>query len=68
MAKALMGHLAGPDPRAAYEINALRRRIADLEDQVDSLRTALVAAQAQIDVTAGLDDELRALGRAEVVR
>jgi uncharacterized small protein (DUF1192 family) len=62
MAKALMGHLAGPDPRAAYEITALRRRIAELEDQVERLSVALAASELPADVTVGLDDELRALG------
>ena len=35
MAKALLGHLGGPDPLVAAELTALRRRITALEDEVD---------------------------------
>ena len=64
MAKALHGHLVGPDPRAALEINALRRRIAELQDQVERLSTELAAAQHAAPLAVDLDDELRALGGA----
>jgi hypothetical protein len=38
MAKALLGHLGGPDPLVAAELTALRRRITALEDEVSRLR------------------------------
>ena len=48
MAKALVGHIGGYDPRLAREALVLRRRVADLEaeivrlqDRNDSLTTAL---------------------------
>ncbi len=37
MAKALLGHLGGPDPIVAGEIARLRRRVRDLEDEVGRL-------------------------------
>ena len=41
MAKALFGHVGmGPDPRLLAEINRLRRRVLDLEGEVNRLRTA----------------------------
>jgi cell division protein FtsB len=53
MAKALLGHLGGPDPVVAAELARLRRRVDDLENEVDRLKTAnealtsLVADEAQ---------------------
>jgi hypothetical protein len=38
MAKALLGHLGGPDPLVAAELAALRRRVTALEDEVSRLR------------------------------
>ena len=38
MAKALLGHLGGPDPLVAAELSALRRRVTALEDEVSRLR------------------------------
>jgi uncharacterized small protein (DUF1192 family) len=46
MAKALLGHLAGTDPRATRETWLLRQRVADLEAEVARLKAendALVA-------------------------
>ena len=40
MAKALLGHLGGPDPVVLAEIARLRMRVRDLESEVDRLRTA----------------------------
>ena len=37
MAKALLGHLGGPDPVVLAEIARLRRRVLDLQDEVDRL-------------------------------
>lgn len=38
MAKALIGYLGGPTPDQLRETAALRRRIADLEDEVMRLK------------------------------
>jgi hypothetical protein len=39
MAKALFGHVGvGPDPRLAEEVGRLRRRVRDLENEVERLR------------------------------
>lgn len=57
MAKALYGHVGGPDPMLAAELAHLRRRVRDLQDEVERLSaandalTSLVAA----DHLAGLD-------------
>ena len=40
MAKALFGHLGGPDPIVTAELNRLRRRVADLESELERLHTA----------------------------
>jgi hypothetical protein len=34
MAKALLGHVGGPDPRLVTEVMRLRRRVNDLEAEV----------------------------------
>jgi len=58
MAKALFGHLGGPDPATAAEVARLRRRVRELEDEVDRLRaasealTSLVTEDRLVDVTA----------------
>jgi hypothetical protein len=37
MAKALLGHVRGPDQRLAAELRRLRRRVGDLETQLARL-------------------------------
>jgi hypothetical protein len=37
MAKALLGHVGGPDPRLMDEVRRLRRRVIDLETEVGRL-------------------------------
>ena len=50
MAKALYGHVGGPDLQLAAELAQLRRRVRDLQDEVERLSaandalTSLVAA------------------------
>jgi hypothetical protein len=57
MAKALLGHLGGPDPVVVAELARLRRRTRDLEDEVERLRaanealTALVAEDQLLSLT-----------------
>jgi hypothetical protein len=38
MAKALVGHVGGLDPRVAFEVRRLRERVRDLESEVIRLR------------------------------
>lgn len=40
MAKALLGHVGGPDPRLVTEVQRLRRRVVDLEAEVGRLQAA----------------------------
>jgi hypothetical protein len=37
MAKALFGHVGGPDPRLVDEVRRLRRRVNDLETEIGRL-------------------------------
>ena len=37
MAKALLGHIGGPDPRLVDEVRRLRRRVIDLETEIGRL-------------------------------
>ena len=37
MAKALLGHVGGPDPRLVDEVRRLRRRVIDLETEIGRL-------------------------------
>ena len=38
MAKALYGHVGGPDPRMVAEMRRLQQRVRDLEDQLSRLQ------------------------------
>jgi galactokinase len=40
MAKALLGHLGGPDPRLLSEMRRLQQRVRDLENECLRLQTA----------------------------
>ena len=57
MAKALLGHLGGPDPVLLTEIARLRGRVRDLEAEVDRLHavtdalTAVIAEDQVLTVT-----------------
>ncbi len=37
MAKAIFGHIGGPDPRLLAEVARLRRRVVELQSEVDRL-------------------------------
>lgn len=39
MARALYGHIGGPDAQLSLEVARLRRRITELEAEVDRLRS-----------------------------
>ena len=44
MAKALLGHVRGPDQRMAAELRRLRQRVGDLEAQLTRLKEERGAA------------------------
>lgn len=51
MAKALYGHVGGPDPRMVAEMRRLQRRVRDLEDELVRLQEqneALSASQTEM--------------------
>jgi hypothetical protein len=57
MAKALLGHVGGPDPRLVSEMRRLQRRVRDLEAE-------LVKLQEENDaLAAGVGSGLLAAGR-----
>jgi hypothetical protein len=49
MAKALVGHVGGLDPRVAFEVRRLRERVRDLESEVIRLRAENDALAAVTD-------------------
>jgi hypothetical protein len=56
MAKALLGHVGGPDPRMVAEMRRLQQRVRDLEAE-------LVRLQAENDALAtAADDDVMLLG------
>lgn len=58
MAKALLGHVGGPDPRLVTEVQRLRRRVVDLEAEVGRLQAANDGlAQAALDHESMVLDE-----------
>ena len=67
MAKALLGHIGGPDPVVMAELARLRRRARDLEDEVERLHaanealTALVAEDQLLSLTSLSDEREPAL-------
>lgn len=55
MAKALLGHIGGPDPLLISEVQRLRRRVTDLEDEIRRLQAdndhlAVVATTSTFDL------------------
>ncbi len=47
MAKALLGHVGGPDPRMVSEMRRLQQRIRDLEAELNRLQAQNDALEAQ---------------------
>jgi hypothetical protein len=64
MAKAILGHVGGPDPRMVAEMRRLQRRVRDLEAE-------LVRLQAENDALSSVDQDdvltLRAKDREPVL-
>lgn len=56
MAKALLGHVGGPDPRLISEVQRLRRRVTDLEDEIRRLQADNDSLAAMAATTFDLDD------------
>jgi hypothetical protein len=54
MAKAILGHTRGPDPRVLYEMHRLRQRVRDLEAELVRLRADhdALTTEAKQDVVA----------------
>jgi hypothetical protein len=52
MAKALLGHVGGPDPRIVNEMRRLQRRVRDLEAELARLQEEkdVLAAEAGHDL------------------
>ena len=61
MAKALLGHVGGPDPRMVSEMRRLQQRVRDLEAELARLHEAndVLSDQARHDLL--LDDREPAL-------
>lgn len=57
MAKALLGHVGGPDPRLVSEMRRLQRRVRDLEAELVKLQEENDALSAEVG------HELLAAGR-----
>ncbi|HEY3871585.1 MAG TPA: hypothetical protein VGM10_24710 [Actinocrinis sp.] len=68
MAKALLGHIGGTDPRMVAEMRRLQQRVRDLEDQLmrvkaenDSLAAAARAASFDSELYAAVAEREPAL-------
>ena len=61
MAKAILGHVGGPDPRLMAEVARLRRRVGELEAEVTRLSTenqALLTRSLDGSLTGSLNESL----------
>ncbi|GII55692.1 hypothetical protein Pth03_40810 [Planotetraspora thailandica] len=63
MAKALLGHVGGPDPRMVSEMRRLQQRIRDLEAELNRLQAQndALAAQTRDETLVRLQDREPAL-------
>jgi hypothetical protein len=70
MSKAIYGHLGASDALLVIEVARLRRRVAELEEQVASYESELVSLREPAEIVAlrstDLDVALRELGEAHV--
>ncbi|MCU0265726.1 MAG: hypothetical protein MUC45_06335 [Actinomycetia bacterium] len=65
MAKALLGHVGGPDPLVVADLARLRRRVRDLEQEVVRLRATNEALAALVAEDVMLEPEGRLLTLGE---
>jgi hypothetical protein len=63
MAKAILGHVGGPDPRLLAEVARLRRRVGELQSEVERL-TAENQALLPETIGESLADEIITLDTA----
>ncbi len=63
MAKAIFGHVGGPDPRLLAEVARLRRRVSELQSEVERL-TAENQALLPETIGESLVDEIITLDTA----
>jgi hypothetical protein len=61
MAKALLGHVGGPDPRMVSEVRRLQRRVRDLEAELARLQEVNDVLAAGVGHEMLLDDREPAL-------
>ncbi|GAA3124080.1 hypothetical protein GCM10010466_13700 [Planomonospora alba] len=63
MAKALLGHVGGPDPRMVSEMRRLQQRVRDLEAELIRLQAQNdeLAASSRDETFTGLQDREPAL-------
>lgn len=54
MAKALLGHVGGPDPRMVAEMRRLQQRVSDLEAEVVRLQAQNDSLSAEVHEHGGL--------------
>jgi DNA invertase Pin-like site-specific DNA recombinase len=70
MSKAIYGHLGASDALLVSEVARLRRRVAELEEQVAACESELVSLREPAEIVAlrstDLDVALRELGEAHV--
>jgi uncharacterized small protein (DUF1192 family) len=58
MAKAILGHVGGSDPRLLAEVARLRRRVGELQAEIDRL-----TAENQALLTGSIDSSLEVLAQ-----
>ncbi len=56
MAKALLGHVGGPDPRVVSEVRRLQRRVRDLEAELARLQEVNDVLAANVGHELLIDD------------
>jgi len=61
MAKALLGHIGGPDPRMLAELRRLRQQIRDLESELARLQEEndVLSAEAGNDMPVSVREQAR---------
>jgi hypothetical protein len=60
MAKALLGHIGGTDPRMVAEMRRLQQRVRDLEEQLMRVKAENDSLAAAAHAAASFDSELYA--------